>query len=49
VIAIIAVTDDPVSIELHRKLGFREAGRLEAVGFKRGRWWDTVLMQRSLG
>ena len=49
VIAIIALTEDPASIALHRACGFREAGRLEAVGFKHGRWHDTLLMQRSLG
>ena len=49
VIAVIAVTDDPASVALHRAFGFREAGRLERVGLKHGRWHDTVLMQRSLG
>jgi L-amino acid N-acyltransferase YncA len=49
VIAIVAVTDDPASIELPRAFGFREMGRLESVGFKLGRWYDTLLMQRSLG
>ena len=48
VIAVIAVTDDPASMALHRAFGFREAGRLERVGLKHGRWHDTVLMQRSL-
>jgi L-amino acid N-acyltransferase YncA len=48
VIAIIALTDDPASVALHRALGFQEVGRLESVGFKHGRWHDTVLMQRSL-
>jgi L-amino acid N-acyltransferase YncA len=48
VVAIIAVTDDPASIALHRALGFRDGGRLERVGFKHGAWHDTVLMQRSL-
>ncbi|MGH2716536.1 MAG: GNAT family N-acetyltransferase [Thermoleophilaceae bacterium] len=48
VIAIIAVTDDPASVALHRACGFVEAGRLEGVGFKQGRWHDTLLMQRSL-
>jgi L-amino acid N-acyltransferase YncA len=48
VIAIIAVTDDPASVALHRACGFSEAGRLKAVGFKHGRWHDTLLMQRSL-
>jgi L-amino acid N-acyltransferase YncA len=42
------VTDDPASVALHRSFGFREAGRLEAVGFKHGRWHDTLFMQRSL-
>ena len=49
VIAIVAVTDDPASVALHRACSFREAGRLKAVGFKLGRWHDTLLMQRSLG
>jgi phosphinothricin acetyltransferase len=30
-------------------LGFRYVGILEDVGFKHGRWLDSVLMQRSLG
>jgi phosphinothricin acetyltransferase len=47
-IAIIGVTDGDASVALHRKLGFEEAGLLRAVGFKHGRWHDTVLMQRSL-
>lgn len=39
---------EPASVALHRKLGFREAGRMEEVGFKFGRWLDTLYMQRSL-
>jgi phosphinothricin acetyltransferase len=45
---VIADTGDPASVELHRACGFREAGRLRAVGFKDGRWYDTILMQRSV-
>lgn len=37
------------SIALHERMGFRMAGRLEAVGFKHGQWIDTALMQRALG
>jgi L-amino acid N-acyltransferase YncA len=48
VIAIVAVTDDPASVALPLACGFREVGRLEAVGFKHGRWYDTLLLQRSL-
>jgi phosphinothricin acetyltransferase len=48
VVALIAVTDDPASLSLHHALGFREAGRLERVGLKHGRWRDVLLLQRSL-
>jgi len=48
VIAIIALTEERTSVDLHRAFGFDEVGRLRGVGFKRGRWYDTVLMQRSL-
>lgn len=37
------------SIALHRALGFRLAGTLAHVGYKNGRWLDSVLMQRALG
>src|SRR5262245_5372396 len=37
------------SVELHRVSGFRLVGTFENVGFKFGRWLDTVLMQRELG
>ncbi len=48
VIAVVAVTADAASIELHRRHGFAKAGTLRAVGFKHGRWLDTMLLQRSL-
>nr|WP_261930104.1 GNAT family N-acetyltransferase [Rhizobium sp. NRK18] len=34
---------------LHRKLGFEKVGLLTSVGFKHGRWVDTLLMMRPLG
>jgi phosphinothricin acetyltransferase len=39
---------EPASVALHAACGFREAGRMKSVGFKFGRWLDTVYMQRSL-
>jgi phosphinothricin acetyltransferase len=48
VVAVIADTGHPASMRLHARSGFRHVGRLEQVGFKHGRWIDTVLMQRSL-
>lgn len=47
-VAVIGDSANAASIELHRALGFREVGTLEAVGFKFGRWVDSVFMQRSL-
>lgn len=48
-VAVIGDSANAASIGLHRKLGFRVVGTLEAVGFKFGRWVDSVLMQRALG
>ncbi|MFI9843887.1 GNAT family N-acetyltransferase [Nonomuraea sp. NPDC051941] len=47
-IAVIADSGDPASARLHKAFGFEEAGRLRAVGFKHGRWIDTVLLQLDL-
>jgi L-amino acid N-acyltransferase YncA len=48
-IAVIGGADEQASTGLHRALGFTVSGTLHAVGFKHGRWLDTVLMQRPLG
>jgi L-amino acid N-acyltransferase YncA len=37
------------SLGLHESFGFKEVGRLPAVGFKFGHWTDVVMVQRSLG
>jgi phosphinothricin acetyltransferase len=42
-------TRQAASAGLHEALGFRHVGILQDVGFKHGRWLDTVLMQRALG
>jgi phosphinothricin acetyltransferase len=39
---------EPASIALHKSCGFEEAGRLQHVGFKFGRWLDSIYMQREL-
>ncbi|QNJ90224.1 N-acetyltransferase [Mycolicibacterium fluoranthenivorans] len=49
VIAVIADSGDPASLGLHRRFGFRDAGRLVRVGYKHERWIDTVLLQWSAG
>jgi L-amino acid N-acyltransferase YncA len=48
-IAVIGDSGNTGSIALHRQQGFRLVGTFEAVGFKLGRWVDTVHMQRPLG
>jgi len=48
-IAVIGDSAQLSSIALHRAAGFRMIGTVENVGFKFGRWLDTVLMQRALG
>lgn len=48
-LAVIGNSGNAGSIALHRRLGFSEVGVLTSVGFKLGRWVDTVLMQRPLG
>ena len=45
---IAVISDETASVPLHRKLGFRHAGRMEKVGMKFGRLLDTVYMQRGL-
>ena len=49
VVAVIGDSTNAGSIALHRRHGFAHAGTLRSVGFKFGRWIDSVLMQRALG
>jgi L-amino acid N-acyltransferase YncA len=48
-IAVIGDTAQIGSIVLHERAGFTHVGTLRSVGFKHGKWLDTVLMQRPLG
>jgi L-amino acid N-acyltransferase YncA len=48
-IAVIGDSANRASIELHARLGFHMVGTLRSVGFKFGRWLDSVLMQKELG
>jgi phosphinothricin acetyltransferase len=47
--AVIGDSGQAASIAVHRACGFKDSGVFEAVGFKFGRWLDTVQMQRPLG
>ena len=48
-VAVIGDSAQVASIEMHRALGFRPSGNFENVGYKFGRWLDSVMMQRDLG
>ena len=48
-IAVIGDSASRGSIRLHECTWLRLVGMLKAVGFKHGRWLDSVLMQRPLG
>jgi phosphinothricin acetyltransferase len=48
-IAVIGDSDNAASIGLHKALGFTRTGTIVSVGFKFGRWVDSVIMQRPLG
>ena len=48
-VAVIGDSAQTPSIGLHAALGFRMIGTIEHVGYKFGRWLDTVLMQLPLG
>lgn len=46
--AIIGDSANTASIRLHETFGFRNVGTLTDVGFKHGRWLDSVIMQFDL-
>jgi phosphinothricin acetyltransferase len=48
-VAIIGDSQQWGSIRLHRAAGFAFVGTIHAVGYKHGRWLDSVVMQKALG
>jgi L-amino acid N-acyltransferase YncA len=48
-VAIIGDSANFASITLHRRAGFRFCGTIHAVGYKFGRWLDSVIMELPLG
>ena len=48
-IAVVGDCANVASVALHLRSGFTEIGTLKDIGFKHGRWLDTVLLQCPLG
>jgi phosphinothricin acetyltransferase len=48
-VAVIGDSRNYASITLHRSAGFTFCGTIHAVGYKLGRWLDSVIMELPLG
>jgi len=48
-LGVIGDTANTASVAVHAAVGFRLIGTFRSIGYKHGRWLDTVLMQRQLG
>ena len=48
IVAVIGSIDSVGSIKVHNKLGFKYCGRLKKIGFKKGKWIDSIIMQKDL-
>ena len=48
-VAVIGDSANNASIGLHRSQGFTFCGVIHGIGWKHGRWLDSVVMQRALG
>ncbi len=48
-IAVIGDSANQVSIDFHSRMGFSRTGVIKSIGFKHGRWMDSVIMQKPLG
>jgi phosphinothricin acetyltransferase len=49
VVAVIGDSRNHASITLHRNAGFTFCGTIHSVGYKLGRWLDSVIMELPLG
>ena len=48
IVAVITDVDSKGSLKIHRNIGFKKIGILKKIGFKNGRWLDSIFMQKNL-
>tara|TARA_B100000287_G_scaffold147660_1_gene139392 strand:+ start:96 stop:596 length:501 start_codon:yes stop_codon:yes gene_type:complete len=48
IVAVIGSIDSVGSIKVHKKLGFKNCGKLKKIGFKKNKWIDCIIMQKDL-
>lgn len=47
-VAVIGDSNNHTSIDFHKHMGFEQVGIINSIGYKFGRWMDSVIMQRAL-
>ena len=47
-VAVIGSIDSQSSIKIHQKLGFKKAGKLTKIGFKKNKWIDSIFLQKNV-
>jgi len=48
-IAVVGDSENHMSINFHKKMGFQQVGIIRSIGYKFGRWMDSVVLQLQLG
>ena len=48
-IAVVGDSENVTSIDFHKKMGFQQIGTIKSIGYKFGRWMDSVVLQLQLG
>jgi len=48
-IAVVGDSENVMSIDFHKKMGFQQIGIIKSIGYKFGRWMDSVVLQLQLG
>ena len=48
IVAVIAGINSKASLKIHEKNGFKNSGILKKIGFKKGKWIDSILMQKNI-
>jgi len=48
-IAVVGDSENHMSIDFHKKMGFEEVGVIKSIGYKFERWLDSVMLQLTLG
>ena len=48
-IAVVGDSENHMSIDFHKKMGFEEVGVIRSIGYKFERWLDSVMLQLTLG